>query len=123
MNRGRAKLQARRDLSGINASLRTVINIRKLSSIGDSKSERLRNITVSVNEARMRRLDRWPELRSARMEGRQLWPVAGVLTPTTVLRFSQICIKVVDKAEICGNISQLLRLQYDVGPDIGRGCW
>jgi hypothetical protein len=36
-SRPRPNCKARRDLSGINASSRTVMNIRNLSSIGDSK--------------------------------------------------------------------------------------
>jgi hypothetical protein len=101
MNRGRAKLQARRDLSGINGSSRTVINIRNLSSIGDSKSEQPRNIIVSVIEARIRLSDRWPELRSGRMEPRQLGPVAGTLTATTEFRFSQM------RHQSCGQTGDL----------------
>jgi hypothetical protein len=35
---------------------------------------------VSMTEARIRRSDRWPGLRSDYMESRQLRPVAGTLT-------------------------------------------
>jgi hypothetical protein len=37
--------------------------------------------------------------------------------------FRKSSTKLVDKAEICGNMGQFRGLQFDVAPDIGHGCW
>jgi hypothetical protein len=73
-----------------------------------------------MTDAKMHRSGRWPESRSDRMNPASS---TGFDANDGNSVFQKWSIKPVDKAQKCGNILQLLRLQYDVGPDIGRGCW
>jgi|HubBroStandDraft_1064217.scaffolds.fasta_scaffold700429_1 hypothetical protein len=61
------KLQARKDLFGINASSQTVINTCRLSRIGDSRAQTAKKQNGSDRLDENAGSDRWLESRSDRM--------------------------------------------------------